>query len=597
MHVQSKLKQPKALLILAAAMAFTAAPAGADDYSAWGHTRDLYTLTSADGAFVTSTVKNFPLLVRLDTGNFAFAEALGRGQDLRFSDPAGKHLPYQIERWDSTGAKAEIWVKLDSVVGNASTLALRMHWGKGDAADSSNGSAVFDSADGFVAAWHLGGADTLARANAVAGGNPATPKRYDGDESRAGMIGLADSLDGAGDGDYLDLGQGYAELNKGFTFSMWINPSSRAFWSRLLDMGNGAPQDNLVLQRHVVSDDLDYDQYNGTVGAKRVTAVSGLVLDEWQQFTVTVGDKIASLYRNGVLVASEKQVDTIPAVTRMFNYIGKSNWQGNSYFQGKIDEARMAKKALSADWIKLSYANQNAAQNLLSHQAPTGPGCTAHFDVPMDTTVKEGTFLELAGTADCADSYLWTLVSGPGPRILDPEVRALQIAIPRVTRDMTVKYRFSARYGATNMSKEVSVLIDEAIPDPTFTLPATMAWNGKDSLLYKPKLTNLAAIQASKDSVINWSWTFSGTTADTAWRDAALMLKSSTEGELKIGLCLDNGGAAVCKSALVNVGPVTGLHAVPAEPMAPARKAFDAGGRRVDADALRRTLSTIGFFR
>jgi hypothetical protein len=576
----------------------------ADDYAEWARVQNLYTNTSPDGAYVTSTVRKFPLLVRLDTGNFVFSEALKRGQDIRFSDTSGKHLPYQIERWDSAGAAAEIWVRLDSVAGNSRALALRMHWGKADAADSSDGAAVFDSADGAVAAWHLGGADTLGRANAVAGGLPAVPVRYDGDESRKGIIGLSDSLDGLPDGDYLNLGEGYADFSTGFTYSVWAAPSNRAFWSRLLDMGNGGPMDNLVLQRRLSSDEVDFYIYDSTDGTNRVSYMGALLPDEWQFLAVTVGPDSISIFRNGVRVASQKLKGTIPVVVRKLNYIGKSNWGGNAYYQGRIDEARLCKVARGADWIKLSYANQKADQNLLSFMPLGGSGCTARFAVPKDTTAPEGSPLELAGIADCADSYSWTLVSGPGPRILDPEVRSLQIALPRVAKDAALRYRFSARYLDATVEKDVLVTVAEAIPDPAFTM-APLAWNGKDSVLYKPKITNLAVLQGLRDSVLTWSWTLFGLEADTAWRDSGLLLESAPEGSFKIGLCLGNGGDPICKSATVNVGITSGLAPQRAMAGGPVSPAYDARGRRLkpaSAQAagpsrIRRPFSVLGFFR
>ncbi|MDB5047991.1 MAG: hypothetical protein JWO30_1062 [Fibrobacteres bacterium] len=569
----------------------------ADDYSQWGHALNLYTNTSPDGAYVTTVVNRFPLLVRLNAGNFSFSEAQGKGQDIRFADPAGKHLPYQIERWDSTAAAAEVWVLMDSIRANTIDQSLRMLWGKADAADSSNGAAVFDSADGFVGVWHLGSADTLARANSVPGGLPAAPVNYDGDESRPGVIGMADSLDGAGTGDYLNLGQGYADFNRGFTYSVWANPTDKAYWSRLLDMGNGAGVDNIVLQRYLTTSDLLLDTYNGTAGGKRVAARSAFASEEWQYFAVTVGDKVASIYRNGVLVASEKQADTLIPVKRLLNYIGKSNWPGNAYFKGKIDEARLSKRARSADWIKLSYASQNPSQTLLAFLPPAS-GCTARFDAPKDTALAEGSLIDLGGTADCAGGYYWEVISGPGPRILDPEVKSLRVALPRVTRESVIKYRFNARYADATVSKDIDVTVLEAVPEPTFTLPAGLTWNGKDSLLFKAKVGNLAAIRASKDSVLNWSWTLADMEADTAWREDGLLLKSAAgEGPLKIGLCLDNDGPAICKTAKITVGPALSIAPIDAARNATERTGFDARGRRLQGKSLRRVLSVFGFFR
>jgi hypothetical protein len=590
--------------LLAAMLAF--ASVSADDFAQWPHGQTLYTNTSPDGAYVTSAVKRFPLLVRLDSANFAFSEARKDGGDLRFADPDGKHLPYQIERWDSAGKAAAIWVLMDSVRGNSVTPALRMLWGKADAADSSNGAAVFDSADGYTAVWHLGGravGDTLPRPNAVAGGLPAAPVGYEGDEARPGLIGLADSLDGAGKEDYLDLGQGYADVNHGFTYSVWANATNQAFWSRLLDLGNGIGVDNLVMQRNLSGTNLDFDSYDSADGNTRVTAKQAFGTGSWQHFAVTVDGKAARLYVDGVLAASETLKDTLRAVARTKNYIGKSNWPGNDYFMGLIDEPRLSRKALSADRIKLDFANQRPGQTFLSF-LPPGNGCTARFEVPKDTVVPEGSMLELAGIADCAEGYGWEVVSGPAPRILDPEVKALTVAVPRVTKDQILKYRFNGRYGGGAISKDVLVTVTEAIPDPAFTLPAGTVWNGRDSVLFKPKVSNLAAIKAGPDSLLNWAWTLAEGSADTAWRDSALLLRSAEMGTtFKIGLCLDNGGTATCRIATVTVAETpTALAVPPAMRPDGSRKAYDARGRRLGADAIpkdpiRRALAAFGFFR
>jgi hypothetical protein len=576
--------------------------AAAEDYSLWAHSAELWTNTSPDGAYVVAAVKRFPLLVRLDSAHFDFSQARGRGQDLRAAGLDGRPLPYQIDRWDSAGKRAEIWVLVDSVAGNSWSKALKLYWGKADAEDSSRGATVFDSADGWSAVWHLGAADTLPRPNAVAGGNPATPFRYDGDEARAGVIGLADSLDGAANGDYLDLGSGYADFRSGLTYSVWARPEDHAFWSRLLDMGNGSNLDNFVLARNLTGEDLIWDQFNGDAANTRVQAHRVFLAGEWQLFTVTVdAAKNARIYRNGELVASETQHDTIAAVTRTLCYIGKSNWPGNDYFKGAIDEPRLSRRARGADWIKLEYANQRPGGPLVSFDGPK-PGCQAAFAAPKDTTVDEGALLILQGVADCADGYVWETLSGPTPRILDPERKDLQIAVPRGSKDYVLRYRFSARYGASTSSGEVAVTVREAIPDPAFTL-ASKSWDGKDSLFLAPKIANLAVIKALRDSVINYAWTVSDVEVDTAWRDSGLLLTyAHAAGTLKVGLCLDNGGAPVCKGATVAISvPSVGILASAPVPSASA-PTFDARGRRLKpanrrgaAPPWRRALAVFGF--
>lgn len=579
------------LLSLTAGL-LAAAPARAEDYSQWGHASEIWLNTSPDGANVTGMVTHFPMLVRLDGGNFNFAQALGKGQDLRFSAATpgagdvsvpGKTLAYQIERWDSAGAAAEIWVKADTILGNSRSQRLLMYWGKADAADSSNGGAVFDSADGFLGVWHLGQADTLARPNAVAGGAPMVPVNYDGNESVTGIIGKADSLDGAPNGDYLDLGAGYADFSAGFTYTVWAYPTSAAFFSRLLDMGNGVGVDNLVLQRRLSTDNIEFDHYNGANKGKSVTANGGVTLNEWQLFTVTVAGKTGSLYRDGALIATAAYTDTLPVIARRYNYIGKSNWPGNSFYMGKIDEPTLSRRARSADWIKLAYANQAQAQTLVSFAKPVA-NCLMKFDAPRDTVLPEGSPLVLPATADCAAGYAWSVVSGPGPRILDPEVKDLQIRLPRISHDTSIVYRFQAFYADSTRSRDVQVSVKEAIPDPVFSVPASLLWNGKDTLRIKPEIANLAAIKASADSGLEYHWSLTSATdmrADSSSLPDALLLSSAAgEGDLDVGVCLSNNGPWVCKTIAVSIRFPVGLKPRGRREIARTAPAFDSNGRR-----------------
>ena len=137
----------KKILVLAA-VACAGAAFAQETYSQWAQHRSLYINTALNGAGVAGDVVGFPLLVRLDSSNFnmGFAQARSGGVDIRFTKAGDAvRLPHQIERWDSVGKRAEVWVLVDTVKGNSRTQFIRMHWGKGDAADSSRGAAVFDT--------------------------------------------------------------------------------------------------------------------------------------------------------------------------------------------------------------------------------------------------------------------------------------------------------------------------------------------------------------------------------------------------------------------------------------------------------------------
>jgi hypothetical protein len=254
----SEMKDGRLALTVAAAcigiFGWSFAAYGADDYSQWAHAGAITLNTTATGAGVTTAQTGFPVLMRLTSGNFTFSQALSGGKDIRFATSGGVHIPYQIERWDSTNQVAEIWVKVD-VLGNNNTQSITMYWGKAGAADSSSGSAVFAPANGFAGVWHMSDGGTGPRADATGNGLNAVPYYYDGTESRNGAIANGDSLrGGAGQGnggnwnypcpitmtavptnDYLRVASNIADWSTGMTFSVWANPSALVNQAAFLD--------------------------------------------------------------------------------------------------------------------------------------------------------------------------------------------------------------------------------------------------------------------------------------------------------------------------------------------------------------------------
>ena len=571
---------------MAALATFAARPGaaiGAGSYANWTKSADLIMDTSPSGANVTATVADFPILLRLTADNFVFSEAKGHGQDIRFAKADGKPLAYQIERWDSTKAVAEIWIKADTVFGNAAAQTLRCYWGNPAAADSSNGASVFQNR--YVAAWHMGGDANTPRANAVSGGQAAVPVNYDGDESRPGIIGLADSLDGGAPGDYLDIGDGYQDFSSGFMFSVWAYPTAMKGYARFLELGNGESADNIMLIRDSTTDNLRFDNYYAGATVSTVKSPAAIALNQWQHLAVTVTSGGAvKLYRNGAMISSGTLSNSISGNWRASNFLGKSNWAWDGYFQGLLDEPEIMNVPHSDSWVKLCYQNQKANQNLVTLKTPKR--CVDRFKAPADTTVAEGANLILTATADCAAGYNWSAVSGPTPRLLDPEVKALAVTMPRVSGDTALVYRFTATYADSSPHKDVRVRIKESIPEPAFDFAANLAWSGKDSLKIRPVVSNLAAMKASPNPSLHWTWTISGLEADTAWLPDGIMLeKAAGNGTLTLGLCLDNDGPPTCKQAGVKVSPATAASLL-AWPRASANRLSrndgrDASGRKV----------------
>jgi hypothetical protein len=181
---------------------------------------------------------NFPVLVRLGAADSAiFAQAKSNGADVRFTKTNGARRPHQIEQWDSAGRKAAVWVLADTVRGNTAIQVLRLHWGKADAPDSSKGTAVFSTANGYVGVWHMNAA-TGNEADATANGNTAVAAGGAG--SGAGQIGSARSLSRNGF-QYFTVAN-HASLNwtaPAFTLSAWVNANDWEGSGRFFQKGQG----------------------------------------------------------------------------------------------------------------------------------------------------------------------------------------------------------------------------------------------------------------------------------------------------------------------------------------------------------------------
>ncbi|MBN2188211.1 MAG: DUF2341 domain-containing protein, partial [Chitinispirillaceae bacterium] len=187
----------------------------------WKFARTLVLNTTVAGADVSGDVTDFPVLVRLKSGNFDFSQEKTGGADIRFTKSDNTFLPYEIERWDSVNRRAEIWVKLDTIYGNDSMQSITMYWGNPNAASESNGAAVFETANDFAAVWHLDNDFSDATAGNHGGTNFGTT-------DTVGIIGGAKKFDGSS---YIQV-PGLLGTPQSITLSAWVYLDSTIIFSQ-----------------------------------------------------------------------------------------------------------------------------------------------------------------------------------------------------------------------------------------------------------------------------------------------------------------------------------------------------------------------------
>ena len=331
------------------------------DFSGWSYGTTINFNTTSTGANVTSNLTNFPMLIRLDSNNFVFEQAMPDGRDLRFSDADGSPLDYEIERYDATLKKAEIWVKVPIVDGNSDRDFINFYWGNASATAVTSGSAVFTSGNSWVGDWHLkqsgaqpsfvdaSGANNTGAGQGVANGDTATAN-----------IGFGSKLDGSSK--YISTTNSYVNPVT-FTTGCWFKTST-TLGGYLIGFNNSTTGAGTNYDRHLWMDNTGKLNFGLYPSAYKIIS-STLAYNDgaWHMAVARLGASGQFLYVDGAQVATDGTVTTAQNFTGFWR-AGYSNlgiWTPtptSSYFNGILDEVFVNHSQFSADWIKLSYATQ-----------------------------------------------------------------------------------------------------------------------------------------------------------------------------------------------------------------------------------------------
>ena len=199
------------------------------------------------------------------------------------------------------------------------------------------------------------------------------------DNSVPGKIGGALRFDGVDD--YVELPAGFNEFDNGFTVTFWAYPTAVKNFARFIDLGHGTGDNNIVVARYGTTNDLTVRVYGGSTAAENVRATNAIELNRWQFFAVTISNSGAvRIYKDGKLIKTG--TTTWPwGIWRTTNYIGRSNWAGDPYYQGDMDDIRIFDYALIPNEINDIY-NADIPQPYGGTAAPIPGRIEAeHFDL------------------------------------------------------------------------------------------------------------------------------------------------------------------------------------------------------------------------
>lgn len=304
-----------------------------------------------------ATLYDFPVMVSIvdnDLKNVMYGGKVVhlKGYDIRFTGADGiSQLDYEIEKYNPETGECVAWVKMDSIKKSVNPTLFMYFSNK----NATNGSSAETWNKNYRAVWHLRGImnNKLPYANQKA---EAMPKQAESKEvyiaseknaSQFACMNTPDDVDIAGD----------------ITVSAWIyltnNKKDQAILSNVGDKGG--------YRLAVNKKKLDFQTFESPtkfVSAEKQENGIDLNKGEWIYVAASFDEQNNELitYVNG---KKDKTVitDKIFAHANSPLQIGREPFRKQYYFEGWIDEVRIAAAVLSPDWIAAEYANQsNPAQ-------------------------------------------------------------------------------------------------------------------------------------------------------------------------------------------------------------------------------------------
>jgi DUF1680 family protein len=202
----------------------------------------------------------------------------------------------------------------------------------------------------FIAHYQFNETSGTIAADATGGGRTAT--LAGGTSWVAGRTGGAVSLNGS-DG-HVRLPTGILAGANDFSVAAWVRASTVTAWSRIFDFGTGTGA-YLFLTPRSGSGTARFAITTGGAGGEQViNAPAALPANVWTHVAVTLAGNLGVLYVNGAEVARNAAITLRPGSlgSTGLNYLGRSQYAGDPFLAGQLDDVRIYGRALSAAEIR-----------------------------------------------------------------------------------------------------------------------------------------------------------------------------------------------------------------------------------------------------
>lgn len=329
----------------------------------WAYRKPVTIDAGPQGAALGGDAGRTPVLVRLHTGNFSFADVSETGADIRFVTGDDKTvINHQIEQFDPLLGIALIWVDVP-VLSASAPQQMWMYYGNPKAPASGNGQRTFDP--DYTLIYHFGEANVPARDTTAYGNNAQT------------MVAV---IDGTVIGKGAQLGTSplmlpaspslKQEAGAAFSLSAWVRPDQLGAQQLVYARRDGA--NSLLIG---VDQGVPFVQVNGQRSAPGQPIQAG----QWSHLAVTADGRNVVLHVGGRSTVS--LAAPLPAMNTAAAVGGDAAQAegGFTQFTGAIDEVRLSKVARPEPLLLADAISQGAESRLAVWGADEQQAGKSHF--------------------------------------------------------------------------------------------------------------------------------------------------------------------------------------------------------------------------
>lgn len=164
-----------------------------------------------------------------------------------------------------------------------------------------------------------------------------------------GVNGQGQALKLNGSNAYVQLPQGILSNLQNFTISAWVRVDTSQNFQRVFDFGNNTTSYTFMTPSNGTNS--KFSITNGGTASEYATLGKIPVTGNWAHMAMVLNENITTMYINGYPVASNECTFLKPYQlgATLYNYIGKSQWTTDPYFNGTIDDFRIYNRAVTQE--------------------------------------------------------------------------------------------------------------------------------------------------------------------------------------------------------------------------------------------------------